>query len=47
MLSGVGWFRPLSPRFLVVDKDTHYEDKNKTENINKGETTIHMLIIPV
>jgi putative transcriptional regulator len=29
------------PRFLVVDEDTHYEDKNKTKNVNKGETVIH------
>lgn len=44
VLAGLGHYRP---RFLVVDKDTHYEDKNKTNNINKGETDIHLFILPI
>jgi hypothetical protein len=47
VLSGVGWFRPLSPRFLVVGKDTHYEDKNKTNNGDEGEANIHLFSIPI
>lgn len=44
VLAGLGHYRP---RFPVVDKDTHDEDKNKTKNINKGETDIHLLILPI
>jgi hypothetical protein len=41
------FWRPLSPRFLVVGKDTHYEDKNKTNNGDEGETDIHLFSVPI
>jgi hypothetical protein len=43
VLAGSGHYRP---RFLVVDKDTHYEDKNKTNNANEGETIFHRFYKP-
>jgi len=43
VLAGLGHYRP---RFLVVDKDTHYEDKNKTNNADKGETILHLILKP-
>jgi len=42
-LAALGHYRP---RFLVVDEDTHYEDKNKTNDADKGETILHMIFIP-
>ena len=41
VLAALGHYRP---RFLVVDKDTHYEDKNKTNNVEEGDANIHRLL---
>ncbi|PIE68213.1 MAG: hypothetical protein CSA23_00030 [Deltaproteobacteria bacterium] len=43
-LAGSGHYRP---RFLVVDKDTHYEDKNNANNAKQGVMFIHIIIIPI
>lgn len=29
------------PRFLVVDEDTHYEDKNKADNVDNDVRSLH------
>jgi hypothetical protein len=44
VLAGLDHYRPC---FLAVDEDTHDEDKNKTNNANKGEGAIHIITIPV
>jgi len=41
VLAGLDHYRPC---LLVVDEDTHDEDKNKTNNVDKGEAATHIFV---